>query len=205
MKLPTSKGLALALCLLSISACAGRTGRIKDSNEPMGVDRQRGGTAVYDEIMADTLEKLLALHRRQMNVQKEGGYLVAVVGIDTLGAEELRDHKPAMYDKIEEVLLNSGLYKMISMRFVDRARVEAGMTQTEDLFIAKYRQAFLSNLSREGLSPDYLIWGKMTTQTSSVTKNITERRYRLSLEMIDSRSGQLVAKESGERTKEYKN
>ena len=205
MKLPTSKGLALALCLLSISACGGRTGRIKDSNEPMGVDRQRGGTAVYDEIMADTLEKLLALHRRQMNVQKEGGYLVAVVGIDTLGAEELRDHKPAMYDKIEEVLLNSGLYKMISMRFVDRARVEAGMTQTEDLFIAKYRQAFLSNLSREGLSPDYLIWGKMTTQTSSVTKNITERRYRLSLEMIDSRSGQLVAKESGERTKEYKN
>ncbi|QDU86062.1 hypothetical protein Pla163_32110 [Planctomycetes bacterium Pla163] len=199
-----TKVLTIALCALSLAACkSGPTGRIKDAGEAIGVDRSRGGTAVYDEITADTMEKLLDRHRRQVNVQNPGGYLVAFVGLDTLGAEELRDQKPAIYDRIEESIVNSGVYRMISMRFVDRARQEAGLTQTEDLFIAKYRTAFLANLAEEGLSPDYLIWGKMTTQTSQIASGLRERRYRLSLEMIDSRSGLTVAKESGERMKEY--
>ena len=196
--------LTLLLPLLGVLACSSPSGRIKTSGEPVGVDYKRGGTAVYDEITVDTLEKLLDRHRRQVNVQNEGGFLIAFVGIDTLGAEELRDHKVAIYDRVEEVLVNSGQYRMISMRFIDRAKQEAGLVQTEDLFLPKYREAFLSQLHAEGLSPDYLMWGKMTTQSSDLSSDLRERRYRMSMEMVDSRSGLVVAKESGERIKEYK-
>ena len=174
------RSLVLFLSLLAVPACNSPSGRIKTSGEPVGVDQRRGGTAVYDEITADTLEKLLDRHRRQVNVQNERGYLVA------------------FYDRVEEVLLNSGLYRMVSMRFVERAKQEANLVRTEDLFIEKYWDAFLANLHKEGLSPDFFIWGTMTTQTSDLTSNMKERRYRMSLEMIG-------AKESGERIKEYRN
>lgn len=195
--------LLFVLCLATL-ACSTPRGRIKDSGEALGVDATRGGTAVYDEILADTLGKLLARHRGQVNIQNPGGFLVAFVGIDTKGAEDLRDQKPALYDKAEEVMLNSGNYRMISMRFVDRAMQEAGLRTADDLFIERNREAFLSNLSQEGLSPDFLMWGVMTTQTSNVSKKVREVRYRLSMDMVDSRSGLAVAKESGERVKEYK-
>ena len=56
-----------------------------------------------------------------------------------------------------------------------------------------------------GLVPDYLVFGTLTTQSSDVALNSRERRYRMSMEMIDSRTGQLVAKESGSLTKAYLN
>lgn len=204
MKRFTRTSLLFALCLAVTIGCSTPRGRIKDSGEALGVDETRGGTAVYDEIMGDTLEKLLARHRGQVNIQNPAGFLVAFVGIDTKGAEDLRDHKPALYDKAEETMLNSGNYRMISMRFVDRAMQEASLRTADDLFIERNRTSFLANLSTEGLSPDYLMWGVMTTQSSKVSKKYREVRYRLSLEMIDSRSGLTVAKESGERVKEYK-
>lgn len=204
MKRFTLLTFLFALGLTLTVGCSTPRGRIKDDGEPLGVDESRGGTAVYDEIMGDTLEKLLARHRGQVNVQNPGGFLVAFVGIDTKGAEDLRDHKPALYDIAEETMVNSGNYRMVSMRFVDRAMQEANLRGADDLFIERNREAFLSNLSQEGLSPDYLMWGEMTTQSSKVSKKLREVRYRLSIDMIDSRSGLTVAKESGNRVKEYK-
>lgn len=203
-RIPLKTWALCALCLATTIACSTPRGRIKDSGEPVGVDSSRGGTAVYDEILADTLEDLLSAHRTQVNVQNPGGYLIAFVGIDTKGAEDLRDQKPALYDKAEEVIVNSGLYRMISMRFVDRAMEEASLRGADDLFIERNRESFLANLSQEGLSPDYMMWGVMTTQSSRISKKVREVRYRLSMEMIDSRSGLTVAKKSGERMKEYK-
>ena len=204
MKQLTLTTLFTALCLALTVGCQSPRGRIKDSGEPLGVDESRGGTAVYDEILADTLEKLLARHRGQVNIQNSGRFLVAFVAIETKGAEDLRDHKPALFDKAEEVMLNSGSYNMLNMRFVNRAMEEAGLRSPDDLFIERNRVAFLANLSEEGLSPAYLMWGKMTTQSSKVSSKFREVRYRFSIDMIDSRSGSTVAKESGERTKEYR-
>lgn len=202
-----TRNLAVALCLLPLVACASTapSGRIKAAGEAVGVDRSRGGTAVYDELAADTMTKLLDRHRKQINVQNPGGFLCAFIQIDTLGAEELRDHKPALYDRIQESFVNSGLYRMMSMRMVDAARAEAGITQPDDLFLEKYRTAFMEAVGKNGLSPDYLIWGKMTTQSSQITGNVRERRYRMSVEMIDAETGIIVAQESGERIKEYTN
>lgn len=195
----------LALVLLPLTACANTApqGRMKAEGEAIGVDRSRGGTAVYDEITADTLEKLLNNHRRQVNAQ--GRYRLAFIDIDSSGAEELRDHKPALFDKIDEVIVNAGLYTSVNRRAIVAGQRAAGIVTPDDLFIAKNRKAFTDAVGGDGGAPDYLLWGVMTTQSSQVSGNVRERRYRLSLEMIDASTGNTIAKESGERIKEYVN
>ena len=199
--------LAQVLALSVLLAACGSTGRVRDPGEAQLVGDTRAGTVTYDQLVTESTTKLVAQCGLQTRAQ--GPYRVAFVGLDTQGAEELRDHLPAIYEEIEEILVNSGPFVVISRKAVDRARQEAGMRDFDDLYIAKNRDAFRGILGRDSTAPDLFVYGTTTTQTTEseggvFTRDTKERRYALSLEMIDATTGTILAKVSGKQEVEYK-
>jgi len=199
--------LAHVLLVSALVAACGSTGRVRDPNEPQLVGDRRAGTGTYDQLVKDATTKLVS--QAGMQARAQGPYKVAFVGIETKGAEELRDQLPAIYDQVEEVLVNSGPFTVVSRKAIDRARQEAGMRDFDDLYIAKNRDAFRGILGRDSEAPDVFVYGTTTTQTTEseggvFTRDTTERRYILSMEMIDARTGTILAKVSGQQEIEYK-
>jgi hypothetical protein len=199
--------IPLALCLsLSLAGC-GSTGRVRDEGEDQLVGDKRAGTVTYDELVSQSTTKLV--QQAGMEARAQGPYRVAFVGLETQGAEELRDHLPAIYEQIEEILVNSGPFVVLSRKAVDRARQEAGLRDFDDLYVARNREAFRGILGRDSEAPDLFIYGTTTTQTTEseggvFTRDTKERRYALSMEMIDARTGTILAKVSGKQEIEYK-
>jgi len=199
--------IAALLIVLSVAAGCGSTGRVRAEGEDQLVGDKRAGTITYDQLVKDSTTKLVQQSTLQSRAQ--GPYKVAFFGIETKGAEELRDQLPAIYEQIEEILVNSGPYTVLSRKAVDRARQEVGLRDFDDLFIAKNRDAFQGVMGRDSEAPDVLIWGTTTTQTTEseggvFTRDTKERRYALSLEMIDAHTGVILSKVSGKQEIEYK-
>ena len=199
--------LAHVLAFSLLVAGCGSTGRVRDPGEEQLVGDRRAGTVTYDQLVQDSITKLVS--QAGMQTRAQGPYRVAFVGIETKGAEELRDQLPAIYEQVEEALVNSGPFTVISRKAIDRARQEAGLRDFDDLYIAKNRDAFAGILGRDSQSPDVFVYGTTTTQTTEseggvFTRDTTERRYALSMEMIDARTGTILAKVSGRQEIEYK-
>lgn len=191
-----------------LGACASDTARLKSPDEPRGLDVKGVGSAELEQIASEALGKLFAIHKSNVNVAEP--YLVAFAGIDSRGGESLRDHREALLDIIEREINDAGPYRAIARRFVDRANREVDIRDMEDLFLPKYRDAFLDVLGNMGQVPRYLIWASFTTQTDRVgetgpilRRDITEVTYNLNVSMIDVESGQFDQKD-GRVTKEYK-
>jgi hypothetical protein len=70
------------------------------------------------------------------------------------------------------------------------------------MFLPKTRTAFVSAIGELGAVPNYLLFAKVTTKTSQDSK-LKERVYQLTLEMVDAQSGEIVAKKTGDATKQY--
>jgi hypothetical protein len=196
----------LAVALLLLAAC-GSSGRIRDEGEDQLVGDKRAGTITYDTLVVNATTKLV--QDAAMQERAQGPYRVAFFGIETKGAEELRDQLPAVYEQIEEVLVNSGPFVVLSHKAVDRARQEVGLRDSSDLIIAKNRDAFAGVMGRDSEAPDIVIYGTTTTQTTeseggAFNRDTKERRYNLSLAMIDVRTGVILSKVSSSQEIEYK-
>ncbi len=199
--------LLVPLALAAVVAACGSTGRVKAEGEDQLVGDKRAGTLTYDELVQQSTTKLVA--QAGMQARAQGPYKVAFFGIETKGSEELRDQLPAIYDQIELILVNSGPFTVLSRKAVDRASQEVGLRDFSDLFIAKNRDAFIGVMGRDSNAPDVLVYGTNTTQTSEssggwFSRDTKERRYTLSLEMIDAHTGTILAKVSDSSEIEYK-
>jgi len=199
--------LFVPLALAAVVAACGSTGRVKAEGEDQLVGDKRAGNLTYDELVQQSTTKLV--QQASMQARAQGPYKVAFFGIETKGAEELRDQLPAIYEQIEEILVNSGPFVVLSRKAVDRARQEVGLRDFSDLFIAKNRDAFTGVMGRDSESPDVLVYGTTTTQTTEseggwFSRDTKERRYSLSLEMIDAHTGTILSKVSGKQEIEYK-
>jgi len=207
MNMHFAASIAFAATLaISLGSC-GSTGRVKAEGEDQLVGDKRAGTITYDELVKQSTDKLVA--QAGMQARAQGPYRVAFFGLETKGAEELRDQLPAIYEQIEEILVNSGPFVVLSRKAVDRARQEVGLRDFDDLFIQKNRDAFLGVMGRDSQAPDILVYGATTTQTTEssggwFTRDTKERRYTLSLEMIDAATGTILSKVSGKQEIEYK-
>ncbi len=198
--------LLSAVVVVALESC-GSTGRVRGEGEEQLVGDKRAGTLTYDELVQQSTSKLVA--QAGMQARAQGPYRVAFFGLDTKGAEELKDQLPAIYEQIEEILVNSGPFTVLSRKAVDRARQEIGLRDFDDLFIQKNRDAFLGVMGRDSQAPDVLVYGTTTTQTTDssggwFSRDTKERRYSLSLEMIDAAKGTILSKVSGKQEIEYK-
>ncbi len=199
--------LLVPLALATVVAACGSTGRVRNEGEDQLVGDTRAGNITYDELVRQSTTKLV--QQSGMQARAQGPYKVAFFGIETKGAEELRDQLPAIYEQIEEILVNSGPFVVLSRKAVDRARQEIGLRDFDALIIAKNRDAFAGVMGRDSQAPDVLVYGTTTTQTTEseggwFTRDTKERRYNLSLEMIDVHTGMILAKVSRGQEIEYK-
>lgn len=182
-----------------LGGCGGPEARIKDPSEGSVIGKRRAGAATYNQLVGETVDKLLKTHATRRN--HDGRLLIGFVGIDNQSAEELAENKEAIYEQIDTVIVNSGLYSNVSKRFIDAALRETGL-RIEQILLREPRARFMSVLGEEGLTPDYFLWGKLTSM-STQGQAVREREYLLTLELLNTKTGQTDAKETSKVTKEY--
>ncbi len=195
--------LLAAASLWTLVGCAPR-GRVLGDDEELVVGSERGGQVTYDALVRKTTTELLAEHRAEPRAQ--GKMTLAFVGLQNKSAEELRDFHDALYDNIASILVEEKLYTLISNEFVKAAMREAGIRSPEQLFLARYKEAFLGVLAKQGKIPDYLLWARVTSKTSEASGTFSDTRdrtYQMTLEMVNANTGETVASKQGTFSKRY--
>jgi hypothetical protein len=192
--------VAMAAALLA-AGCAGPSARVKSGDEGDLVDVRKGGTETYKELIRKGVSELLAEHRLTLGNSAEK-VMIAFVGVENRSSEELGEFRASMNNEITTALVNSRLYSMLSMRAVDAAKRESNIRSVDDLTVARPREAFLGVLNKDGQAPQYLLFGEVTSMTSS-GNNARERTYQLTLQMMDSSNGVIQTQKMVEMRKEY--
>jgi hypothetical protein len=193
-------GIFVSVMLVVCLVGCGPQGRIKDDDEGSLVGAKTAGAATYNQLIAETSEKLLNQH--SSNVEKGEKKIICFVDVENRGAEELGANKEAMYELMDTVIVNSGTYTNISRRYVEAALRKTGL-RPDEIFLADGRTKFMSVLGEQGFTPDYLLWGKTTTLSTSGS-DMREREYMLTMEMVDANTGLTEAKQTARVRKEYK-
>lgn len=186
---------SLALAVLVIGC--GPMGRVKGENEGSLVGARSAGAETYNQLVAESLQKLLEESRKTGEKK-----VICFVDLENRGAEELADNKAALYEQIDTIIVESGVYTSVSRRFVEAALRDTGL-RSEEIFLGKGREKFLSVLGRNGVVPDYLLWGTVTSLSTSGA-NLREREYLLTLELVNAHTGVTEAKKASKVRKEYK-
>ncbi len=197
----TTRSLAatLALAAALFAGCSSPKGRIMGDEEESIVGSSRAGSATYDRLIEQSVQKLL----QRQTATREGltKARVAYLGVENKGMEELGDFREQIYELIDTSIETSGAYRSISRRFVD-----AGLRETRldpsDLFLPKHRKAFAAALEANGNPVEFLLFSKITTG-STRGDGASERNYLLTLELVDVETGDFD-KESARIRKEYR-
>jgi hypothetical protein len=186
----------LALAAM-VAGCSSPSGRIKGDDEGSLVGAKTAGAATYNELVGQTVEKLLQRHSKN----KSANLLLCFVEIENRSSEELGENREALYEEIDTIIVNSGAYRNVSRRFVNTALRATGM-RAEDIFLGKGRKKFMKELGDEGITPTHLMWGKLTS-ISTEGSSRREREYLLTLEIVEAKSGLTEAKQTSKVRKEY--
>jgi len=173
----------LSLCLL-LAACQD-TGRIKSATEADLVGSEAAGSAAYNQIVTDGIEQLLASH----SAQHEGSapMTLAVMGIENQGAEELGDWGPQLYEVISTSVNQSGRYRTVNRRMIDRVLSASNLRQ-DDLFLPAGRRRFVETLELESDPIQLLLFPSLTTGTTKSGRT-SQRDTILTLHLIDMVTG----------------
>jgi hypothetical protein len=173
--------LSLALFLV---ACTPK-GRIMDDAEDDYVGSRSAGAATYDRLIAGAVEKLLGSHNAARG--GTGKLQIATLPVENASSEELGDWQEDVYEKIATSINQSERYVTINRRFVEEALRETRLRQTQ-LFLPKYRRAFLEALEASDNPVQLLLFPKLTTGTTRVESD-SQRNYTLTLDLVDVESG----------------
>lgn len=187
---------AFFLGLAAAIASCGPTGRVKGEEEGTLVGAKTAGADVYNQLIDETVRKLLD---QSKSSKKQ---VICFVDLENKGAEELAENKAAIYEQIDTIIVESGVYSNVSRRYVEAALRETGL-RPDDIFLGKGRETFMSVLGRQGVTPDFLLWGTVTN-LSTAGSGIREREYLLTMELVNAHTGLTEAKKSSKMRKEYK-
>ncbi len=192
-------GVTALLALLLMGCSSAPKGRIKGADEEDLVGKNRAGGATFRMLIAESTEKLLDGHARDLRPGEP--FYVAFVGVENKTVEELRDSREAIYESIDTVLVNNAAYTPVSRRMVDHT-LKLHDIVPEDLFLAAGRDLFRAELTKQGITPDFLLWCKLSTM-STFGENVSQRDYQMTLDLVDANSGLTVRKETALVSKEY--
>ena len=185
VKLPLF-ALACALAVLA-PACQG-TKRLPPQVEQEEADAIIGGSTTR------LLERI-----RTINPAEE--IWLAYAGVENLSSTPLGSAKADTDQSVTKTLVNSHFFRMISEQQVEAAKRASGVSRTNELTLQEPRSRFLGELTNEGRVPDYILFGTLTSIDSEGDDG-RRRRFRLSLQMMNSSSGEIVAQEDATFTKD---
>ena len=186
--------LGTLLCI--VFGCA-PTGRIMTGDEPSLVGSRTGGAEVYNKLIDETVRKLLD-HAKASGPQRK---VICFVDVENKGAEELAENKAAIYEQIDTIIVDSGVFSNVNRRYVETALRTTGLL-SDEIFLGQGRQKFMQVLGDQGVTPDYLLWGKVTNLSTSA-EDLSQREYLLTMELVNAHTGLTEAKKSSKVRKEY--
>ena len=112
---------------------------------------------------------------------------VCFVGLEnTNDVEDLADFNQHIKSVILESISSSERFEAISDRAVT-TWLRSLHLQAEDLFIQENMQQFTSAMGRDGMPVDYLLFAKITSETTGIGRD-TQRHYNLTLELINAQT-----------------
>ena len=196
------RALALVAALSASWLVSCESGRILQEDEEGIVGSRRAGITTYDRLVRDATSNLLA--KQSARETTEGKWTVVFLGLENASTEELRDFQAALYDNIEAVIHGEGTYTLVDRSFVEVAMREVGARNQDQLFLKRYKQAFLAELAEGGILPDYFLRARTTSKTSKAGST-RDRTYQLTLKLINASSGETVAVEQATLRKRYEN
>ena len=185
------------VALFALAAGCAETGRVMTPDEPSLVGSRTAGADVYNKLIDETLRKLLESSSRNGSPKK----VICFVDIENKGAEELAENKAAIFEQIDIIIVESGIYTPVSRRYVEAALRQTGL-RPDEIFLGQGRQQFMTVLGSQGMTPDYLLWGTVTNLSTDGV-NRQQREYLLTMEMVNAHTGITEAKKSSKMRKEY--
>jgi len=204
----------LVLSVFSVSAftcCKGTQARVMYGGEKDKVGSNAAGAEVYNPLVRETVDKLLARAAAEPAIQHvmyTDGTMgparrkVCFVGLENAGIEEVADFKEQIKTTISEKITSSPQFEVVSDRAV-RAGLQALGLRPDDLFMEENMRMFISAMGRGGTPVDYLLFAKITTGTTVDNKDM-QRDYKLSLELVNTQTYSQII-ESMPMRKEYNN
>jgi hypothetical protein len=190
---------------LIFAGCRGTSATVMKDNKTDMVGNCAAGAETFKPLIDECVCKLLGKESSRMPTTPGGQPVVkriCFVGLQNQSSEELGDFKAQIVEIIDTRINNSGTFVPISQHFVD-AGLRAARVRPEDLFVPANQKAFQGIMEQQNSPFDYLLFAKLTSGTTRSGSDF-QRDYRLSLELVDLRSG-ISTKEEAHLRKGYAN
>ena len=187
----------LPLAFLAV-ACAGQSGRIMSDDEAENVGKRGAGSATFDRLINDSVEKLCQRHITEFGSSKT--IHVAFVDVINKTDRELGPARDDMIQLIETKINHFPGFKTVSGYFVGAALRETRLN-AENLFIPKHRARFLEALATNKNPTEALLFA-VVTNVRTQGRDVTQVNYTLTLELVDTATGANF-KETRRVRKEY--
>ena len=129
-----------------------------------------------------------------------GPMRICFLGVENKSIEELGDFRETLNEQIDQRILHSGTFQMISQTFVEAGLRDANL-RPDEVFIPQNMRILTAGWSRCGSRSISCSIAKVTSGTTRQNANY-EREYLLTLEMVNVHNGQ-YDKESATLVKKY--
>jgi hypothetical protein len=181
-------GSLVSLLGVGVFGCRRHAHVLAPDKKDLVGDTAAGGE-VFKPLVDEAVAKLLGRHTVAVYTASTAPahQRVCFVGLENKSAEELGDFKDQIYQLIDTQLQQSQTYHAVNRRFVDAALRETRL-RPDQLFIPANMRMFTMVLEQQGQPIDYLLYATLTSGTTQSGKDY-QRDYLLTLEMIDTRTG----------------
>jgi len=201
----------LAFPVLAASGCRSmQFARVMMPGEDAMIGSHQAGQETFTPLVNDAVAKLLARHVdaavQQVSYTEGAESLpsptrrICFVGVENKSAEDIGDFKDELYQVIDTRLLQTPIFQPLNRRVVDAGLLETRL-RPDQLCIPEHMRQFAAHLEREGEPIDYLLYATLTSGTTRENRDY-ERSYRLTMELIDVRTGN-YDKQSADLVKGY--
>jgi len=197
---------------LALAGCRGQRqfARIVNPGDKELMGSHQAGAETFGPLVDEAVAKLLARHAevpvQQVAFDAGGNPLpcppkrICFVGVENKSAEDIGDFKDELYEVIDARILASPVFAPLNRRFVE-AGLRATRIRPDELCVPERMREFTGHLEREGEPIDYLLYATLTSGTTRENRDY-ERSYRLTMELVDVRSGE-YDKQSADIAKGY--
>ena len=185
--------IASTLVVAGGVGCRGYSyGHLIKNNQPDLVGSHTAGAEVFNPLIDESIARLLGTQaqRNPPMIGPDGQPIprsVCFVGVENKSAEELGDFKDQIYEQIDTQISRAPSFRVINRRVVDAALHETRM-RPDALLVPSNMQLFTAVLQREGQPVDYLLYAKLTSGSTERNAS-TQRDYLLTLELVDTATG----------------
>jgi hypothetical protein len=201
------------LGLLGLGACGqfgcrgNQTAEVVKPGDKQMVGSSAAGGETWGPLVDGAVTNLLARHscgvqpaEYLQGVPSGGSMKICFLGVENRSSEDLGDFRETLYEQIDQRILNSGTFRIVSKRFVDAALQEANL-RPDEVLIPQNMRILTARMEQMQQPFDFVLYAKITSGTTRSNANY-EREYLLTLEMVNVHNG-AYAKESATLTKKY--